>query len=388
MLSCVLYGQYDPPAGYYSSASGLTGTALRNAVYEIINDHTWYPYTSGSTDTWDILDNADQDPDNSSNILDVYKNESYTKEGGGNSNYNREHTWPKSYGFQKLENYNYPYTDCHALFLANSGYNSSRSNKPYVDCDENCTENATAVNNSWGGSSGTYPGNSNWTEGGATTGDGSNPGSGDKWETWIKRQGDVARALFYLDVRYAGDDHGSTGEPEPDLILTDNLSEMLCRTEGTYGSNTNVANTNDRRAYMGLLTTLKQWHADDPVDEVEQRRNHTVYGYQGNRNPFVDNPTWVDSIFGSPSTTVQFITSATSVDEDFGTYSLTIAISSPHASTATTVNVALTGGTGTASDINSYSTQTVTFSGGSSADQTVTITVTDDLINEVKPPSN
>ena len=383
MLSCVLNGQYDPPAGYYNNASGLTGTALRNAVYEIINDHTWYPYTSGSTDTWDILDNADQDPDNSSNILDVYKNESYTKEGGGNSNYNREHTWPKSYGFQKLENYNYPYTDCHALFLANSGYNSSRTNKPYVDCDEDCTENATAVNNSWGGSSGTYPGNSNWTEGGATTGDGSNPGSGDKWETWIKRQGDVARALFYLDVRYAGDDHGSTGEPEPDLILTDNLSEMVCRTEGTYGSNANVANTDDRRAYMGLLSTLKQWHADDPVDEVEQRRNHTVYGYQGNRNPFVDNPTWVDSIFGSPSTTVQFITSATSVDEDVGTYSLTIAISSPHASTATTVNVALTGGTGTASDINSYSTQTVTFSGGSSADQTVTITVTDDLINEV-----
>ena len=73
MLICVLNGQYDPPAGYYNNASGLTGTALRNAVYEIINDHTWYPYTSGSTDTWDILDNADQDPDNSSNILDVYK---------------------------------------------------------------------------------------------------------------------------------------------------------------------------------------------------------------------------------------------------------------------------------------------------------------------------
>jgi endonuclease I len=383
MLSCVLYGQdYDPPDGYYDNASGLTGTALRNAVYEIINDHTWYPYSSGSTDTWDILDSADQDPGNSSNILDVYKNASYTKEGGGNDNYNREHTWPKSYGFHKEENYNYPYTDCHALLLANSGYNSSRTNKPYDDCDENSTEKATEVNNDWGGGSGSYPGNSNWTDGGSTTGDGSTPGSGDKWETWKERQGDVARALFYLDVRYAGDDHGSTGEPEPDLILTDNLSEMVCRTEGTYGSNANVANTDDRRAYMGLLSTLKQWHADDPVDEVEQRRNHIVYGHQGNRNPFIDNPTWVDAIFGSPSTTVQFITSAASVHEEDGTYSLTIAISSPHASTATTVDVALTGGTGTASDINNYSTQTVTFSGGSSTDQTVTLTITDDSINE------
>ena len=157
---------------------------------------------------------------------------------------------------------------------------------------------------------------------------------------------------------------------------------MVCRTEGTYGSNANVANTDDRRAYMGLLSTLKQWHADDPVDEVEQRRNHIVYGHQGNRNPFIDNPTWVDAIFGSPSTTVQFITSAASVHEEDGTYSLSIAISSPHASTATTVDVALTGGTGTASDINNYSTQTVTFSGGSSTDQTVTLTITDDSINE------
>jgi len=385
MLSCVLYGQnYDPPSDYYDGTSGLTGAALRNAVYEIINDHTWFPYSSGSTDTWDILDNADQDPDNSSNILDVYLNASYTKMGTGtnNNNYNREHTWPKSYGFEKLENYNYPYTDCHALFLANRGYNSSRSNKPYDDCDENCTEKITEVNNSWGGGSGTYPGNSNWTGGGATTGNGSNPDSGDKWETWINRQGDVARALLYLDVRYAGDDHGSTGEPEPDLILTNSLDQISCRTETYYGSNTNVANTDDRRAYMGLLSTLKQWHADDPVDVVEQRRNHIIHGYQGNRNPFIDNPTWVDAIFGTPSTTVQFITSATSVNEEIGTYSLTIAISSPHASTATTVNVALTGGTGSASDINNYSTQTVTFSGGSSTDRTVTLTITDDSINE------
>jgi hypothetical protein len=49
---------------------------------------------------------------------------------------------------------------------------------------------------------------------------------------------------------------------------------------------------------MGLLSTLIQWHEDDPVDAVEQRRNHIVYGYQGNRNPFIDNPTWVNSIFG------------------------------------------------------------------------------------------
>ena len=382
LFTCVIYSQYEPPSGYYNAASGLTGTPLRNAVYEIINDHTWYPYTSSSTDTWDILDSADQDPNSSTNILDVYKNASYTKKGGGNSDYNREHSWPKSYGFQKLENYNYPYTDCHALFLANSGYNSSRTNKPYDDGSSSSTENPTDVNNSWGGGSGTYPGNSNWTEGGATTGDGSTPDSGDKWETWTKRQGDVARALFYLDVRYAGEDHGNTGEPEPDLILTNSLSQMVCRTDGNYGSNANVANTADRRAYMGLLSTLIQWHADDPVDEVEQRRNHIIYGYQGNRNPFIDNPTWVNSIFGSPTTTVQFVSTVSTASEGDGTYSLTIAISNHDASNATSVNVALTGGTGSSADINNYSTQTVTFSAGTSADQTMIITISDDSIAE------
>ena len=38
-------------------------------------------------------------PNNAGNILDVYKNASYPKNSGGDRDYNREHTWPKSYGF-------------------------------------------------------------------------------------------------------------------------------------------------------------------------------------------------------------------------------------------------------------------------------------------------
>ena len=89
----------DAPSGYYSSVDDSTNRNLRSSLHPVIDDHTRYPYTSSATDTWDILELADQDADNSSNVTTIYKNASYTKQGGGNSYYNREHSWPKSYGF-------------------------------------------------------------------------------------------------------------------------------------------------------------------------------------------------------------------------------------------------------------------------------------------------
>ena len=58
-----------------------------------------------------------------------------------------------------------------------------------------------------------------------------------------------------------------------------------------------LRNGNASTAYMGLLSVLLQWHAQDPVDAQEQLRNDVIYSYQGNRNPFVDNPQWVACIF-------------------------------------------------------------------------------------------
>ena len=266
------------PAGYYDTVDTTNGATLRSTLHEVIDDHLRFPYTSSATDTWDILEQADEDPNNSSRILDVYKNASYVKEGGGNSFYNREHTWPNSYGYPNDNSSNYVYTDCHALFLCDSSYNSSRSNKPYRTCDASCTERATDFNNGTGGGTGFYPGNSNWTSGSFTAG---------TWEVWADRRGDIARAQLYLDVRYEGGMHNVTSVLEPDLILTD--SESLIAASNT-GSNESVA-------YMGMLSVLLQWHAEDPVDALEQWRNDRIYSFQGNRNPFIDHPEWVDCIF-------------------------------------------------------------------------------------------
>ena len=162
--------KYAIPAGYYDSVDTSNPTVFRATLHAVIDDHLRYPYTSSSTDTWDILEMASEDPSNTNNILDVYKNASYAKQGGGNTFYNREHTWPKSYGFPDDGSSNYPYTDCHQLFLCDDSYNTSRSNKPFRDCDSGCLEKPTDANNGVGGGTGSYPGNSNWTSGSLTDG--------------------------------------------------------------------------------------------------------------------------------------------------------------------------------------------------------------------------
>ena len=255
---------------YYASANTGDPASLRATLHEIIDDHIRHEYTADVTDTWDILDPASEDPNEPLNILDVYKNASYPKAGAGNSNYDREHTWPKSYGFSTNSYTNSPYTDCHQLFPAAGSYNGSRSNKPFDTCDGVCAEWPTDVNNNSGGGSGVYPGNSNWTD-------------SPRWETWIGRRGDVARAVMYMAVRYEGGSHGVTGFSETDLVLTDNAGL--------------IQTTSSSPAYMGLLSTILAWHAEDPVDDLERHRVDVVWQHQGNRNPFIDHPEWANCIF-------------------------------------------------------------------------------------------
>lgn len=256
----------DPPPGYYDTVEFTDQATLRSTLHDVIDGHTRYPYTSFSTDTWDILNHADEDPLDSSRILDVYQNRSFPKWSGGNNDYNREHTWPNSYGFPDDNSGNSPYTDCHHLMLCDIGYNGYRGSRIFDDCTSGCTPYAT---DSHDGLSGV-----NYTRDATPVG---------VWETWDHRKGDIARAMFYMDVRYEGDD-GS----EPDLILVDDpVLIVSCQT-----------GDNEAVGYMGLLTTLLAWHEADPVDDKERTHNEVVYEYQHNRNPFVDHPEWVDLLFG------------------------------------------------------------------------------------------
>ena len=87
-----------------------------------------------------------------------------------------------------------------------------------------------------------------------------------------------------MDVRYSGNH-----EDEPDLVLTNDLSLVQLY-----------------NPYFGRLSTLLKWHFNDPVDDSEITRNDLIHlKYQHNRNPFVDYPDWVNTIYendGLPGT--------------------------------------------------------------------------------------
>lgn len=67
----------------------------------------------------------------------------------------------------------------------------------------------------------------------------------------------------------------------------------------SFASGNMLGNT----AFPGLqsweLNVLLAWHNQDPVSQAEIKRNNASYAYQGNRNPFIDNPGYVNLIWGS-----------------------------------------------------------------------------------------
>ena len=106
--------QSNIPQDYYEEANGKSSEELKEALYQIISNHVVFPYTSSSTDTWDILQLSDQDPQNHDNMILVYTGRSQDKgyrdgtgnysqyengNGTHNNSWNREHVWPKSHGF-------------------------------------------------------------------------------------------------------------------------------------------------------------------------------------------------------------------------------------------------------------------------------------------------
>ncbi|NUT98863.1 MAG: ribonuclease, partial [Saccharothrix sp.] len=95
----------------------------------------------------------------------------------------------------------------------------------------------------------------------------------DSWEPRNAVKGDVARMLFYMAVRYDGTDGFA------DLELNNNVN-------------------NGTAPYHGRLAVLIQWHQQDPPDTFEKRRNPVIFDtYPHNRNPFIDPPEWVASIW-------------------------------------------------------------------------------------------
>ena len=156
------------PAGYYDSATGLTGEDLKAALHEIINDHTVVTYA----DLWTILKETDEDPNNTDNFILIYTGRSIPKT-SVYPDWNREHVWAKSHGFP--DESDYAYTDAHHLRPADESVNADRGN---LDFDNGGTQHPEATDCYY---------------------------DSDSWEPRDEVKGDIARMMFYMSTRYEGD---------------------------------------------------------------------------------------------------------------------------------------------------------------------------------------
>ncbi|MBM4398972.1 MAG: endonuclease, partial [Candidatus Cloacimonetes bacterium] len=257
----------DPFGGYYNSVAGLSGTALKSGLHTLIkNTHTTvFSYTN----TTDELKYTDEDPGESNNLIETYTGWSVPKSsyGAGTTDWNKEHTWSDSHGINGASP---AYTDLHHLRPCDSTVNSQKSNR---DFDTGSTSYVDA------------------SPPAGYSGDTGCKYSTNVWEPRDADKGDVARMIFYMATRYEGTDTSY------DLELTDTIFSSPSG-EPLYAKK----------------TTLLAWHNADPPNAWETRRNNRIQERQGNRNPFIDHPEYVTSIWGGsapPTVTTASITSIT-----------------------------------------------------------------------------
>ncbi len=103
-------------------------------------------------------------------------------------------------------------------------------------------------------------------------------------------------------------------------------------------------------------------------------------GGSGSRDEFALDNIQITAVSPPSNTTVRFLLASDIASEGDGIYDITVSITNPDPLNDTYADVVLI--SGDAADINNFISQTVTFPAGSSADQTVSITITDDMVYE------
>ncbi len=250
-----LFADAQIPPGYYDPTYGFNGLGLKITLHNIIKNHSVISYSGlfsvfqqtdnkGNNEVWDIYsDNPFGNPP----YVYYFTNPSdmcgqYSQEGDC---YNKEHSWPHSwFGSSSIP----MYSDLFQIYPTDGWVNNKRGNMPYGKVN-----------------------NPSWTSlNGSKIGPCSSPGySGNVFEPINEYKGDIARSYFYVSVRYYGEDGSWTGSDQ------------------TIGA----------ELKPWAFDLMYAWHTSDPVSQKETDRNDVIYLLQNNRNPFIDHPEWVDSIY-------------------------------------------------------------------------------------------
>ncbi len=303
------YKQTNPLQGSFTSLASLPGTyyaGIDSTAYSLLTDlrnllrpHTAVSYTAYRTLILPVM--YERDTVNNGAVVDCeYSNVStvysppfdFTAQ-----QYNREHALPKSWMLTGGNTLNADGSDYHNLLLTLAQPNQARSNHP-----QGIVLNATN-----------------------TFGDakiGTDAMGNTVFEPKVNRKGDVARNMFYQMVTYNGDG-GNWG-----------LENLLTE------------------ASLQDQNVLKLWHAQDPPDKFERTKTDYIFSIQGNRNPFIDHPGWVNCIDFDSLIKTAFCGAVSSLNErDFASeiqlhyngYSLAIELKSDYNSMATYILYDLSG---------------------------------------------
>lgn len=270
-------------AEYYNGTGSLSCFALKTDLFNRINTHETIRYTSSTLyDVWDAYHHTDtrlNDATTQTIVWDMYTDiPSATGEfefdhcnnrdngscpAGEGQCYNREHTFPRSWwggGTTLADTIN---VDLHHLFPSDRSMNSAKSNYPPGEVI------AASTNGSNGfmvGTNGSYP-----------------CASMSYFEPIDEYKGDCARAMFYIATRY---------------------QHQMAAWETINARGDCAMNGDPFTSYEPwLVDLLLQWHANDPVSQKEIDRNNAVHAIQGNRNPFIDVPNFVNLIWGDETGT-------------------------------------------------------------------------------------
>lgn len=236
-IFCSLYAYADiwePPAGYYQSASG-GGTVLKSQLASIMSsghiqrNYGDFRYSAAITD---------QVPNNLNNLFLCYTGSSVRSAWDSGATWNREHVWPESRQPGSVSNSSKGNLgDPHSLRPCNPSVNSSRSNKPFSGADL----------------TGSYRHNGSYYF----------PGDFDK--------GNIARSLFYSSVRY----NMTLVNGFPGGYDMGDLASLL------------------RWHYMDPPDTFERRR-----NHTIYSRDYNPSYYTGNRNAFIDHPEYAWSVLG------------------------------------------------------------------------------------------
>lgn len=265
LLLFVAFTYAAEPTGYYDTAEGKNGAALKNALFLVIRN----PDVVGYGGLWNAYQTTDKHP--GGHVWDMYSDipngtpaylftfgtdqcGNYSGEG---SCYNREHSMPQSW-FNESSPMK---SDLFHVYPTDGYVNNRRGSYPFGE----------VASPTWTSTNGSKVG-SGTSESGYT---------GTVFEPIDEYKGDFARTYFYMATCYE-----------------DNIKNWAGN--GTAG--TTLAGNTYPVFNPWVVDLLLKWHRNDPVGEKEINRNDAVYTFQYNRNPFIDYPELVEHVWGDKKT--------------------------------------------------------------------------------------